>query len=607
MPLFPEFPAASGPEKRPEKKRSFFKRVGRFFVFFFCFIGILFSSAVGWRVYSLANNRLPQTFAPGTVLRLNLENELFETRPNDFIGSLTFGNPPTAADVILGLNRAAADPNISGLVAYMTKMSLPLAQIQEIRSAVRAFKKAGKKTVFYAPTIGELGGGLGMYYLASAFDEIRIQPGGEVGLAGIAVETPYFKKALLKLGIKPSFNARYEYKTGADSLNAEKMSAPEKENLTRIFNSFLDVMAADIAQDRPALKKAGVKQILQNGPYFADQALEMNLIDKVEYADVLEEELKQDDAEMIDVLDYAAATQPVAGRKTPVIAYIPAVGIIQFGESVFAGDSYRSILGFSSFSSTLREAADDESVKAIVIRLDSPGGGYTSSDAMRREIEHVKTVSQKPVICSMGSTAASGGYFVSLACDKVFADPATLTGSIGVFGGKLVIKDLLEKLNITVSSLKMGKNAGLFSMTQDFTAEQQKFFNASLDRVYQDFTNKVAARRGFSAKQIDALARGRVFTGVQAQRNGLIDATGGLSDALKDAAESAGLKASAPVVEFPVSPTRLEMLVSLLNSDAAVYLRKNIIQNGIVPNLKLWLNKLAQGDFRLFYNGLDAF
>lgn len=390
-------------------------------------------------------------------------------------------------------------------------------------------------------------------------------------------------------------------------MNAEKMSAPEKENLTRIFNSFLDVMAADIAQDRPALKKAGVKQILQNGPYFADQALEMNLIDKVEYADVLEEELKQDDAEMIDVLDYAAATQPAAGRKTPVIAYIPAVGIIQFGESVFAGDSYRSILGFSSFSSTLREAADDESVKAIVIRLDSPGGGYTSSDAMRREIEHVKTVSQKPVICSMGSTAASGGYFVSLACDKVFADPATLTGSIGVFGGKLVIKDLLEKLNITVSSLKMGKNAGLFSMTQDFTAEQQKFFNASLDRVYQDFTNKVAARRGFSAKQIDALARGRVFTGVQAQRNGLIDATGGLSDALKDAAESAGLKASAPVVEFPVSPTRLEMLVSLLNSDAAVYLRKNIIQNGIVPNLKLWLNKLAQGDFRLFYNGLDAF
>lgn len=144
-------------------------------------------------------------------------------------------------------------------------------------------------------------------------------------------------------------------------------------------------------------------------------------------------------------------------------------------------------------------------------------------------------------------------------------------------------------------------------MTQDFTAEQQKFFNASLDRVYQDFTNKVAARRGFSAKQIDALARGRVFTGDQAQRNGLIDATGGLSDALKDAAETAGLPASAPTVEFPVNPTRIEMLISLLNSDAAVYLKKNAARNGIVPNIKLWLERLVQGDFRLFYNGLNAF
>ena len=607
MPLFPEFPAVSGAEKRPVAKKSFLKRIGRFFIFFFCFVGIIFSSAIGFRVYSLMRGAVPHVFRPGTVLRLNLENELFESRPTDFIGSLTFGNPATAADVILGLNRAAADPNISGLVAYMTKISLSLTQIQEIRSAVQAFKKSGKKTVFYAPTIGELGGGLGMYYLAAAFDEIHIQPGGEVGLAGIAVETPYFKKALLKLGIKPSFNARYEYKTGADSLNADQMSAPEKENLTQIFNNFLDVMAADIAKDRPALQNADVKQILKNGPYFADQALEMKLVDKVEYADVLEEELKKQKAEIVDVLDYTAATRQVVNHKTPVIAYIPAVGIIQFGESLFAGDAYRSILGFSSFSSALREAADDESVKAIVIRLDSPGGGYTSSDAMRREIEHVKTVSQKPVICSMGSTAASGGYFVSLACDKVFADPATLTGSIGVFGGKLVFKDLLEKLNITVSSLKMGKNAGLFSMTQDFTAEQQKFFNASLDRVYQDFTNKVAARRGFSAKQIDALARGRVFTGDQAQRNGLIDATGGLSDALTDAAETAGLPASAPTVEFPVNPTRIEMLISLLNSDAAVYLKKNAARNGIVPNIKLWLERLVQGDFRLFYNGLNAF
>ena len=608
MPLFPDFsaPSPSVWGNQPVKKKSFFKRMIHFFTLFFCFIGFLFSLAVGIRFYSLTHSS-PAVFEPGTVLRLNLENELFETRPTDFIGSLTFGNPPTIADVILGLHRAANDPNVSGLVAYMTKTSLSLTQIQEIRSAVKAFKKAGKRTVFYAPTIGELGGGLGLYYLASAFDEIRIQPGGEVGLAGMAIETPYFKKALLNWGIKPSFNARYEYKTGADSLSAEKMSEPEKENLTNIMNSFLDTMANDIASDRPAFKKADIRQILQNGPYFADQALKMKLIDKVEYADVLEKEFKDENSKIIDVLDYSFATKPVIKNKEAVIAYIPAVGIIQFGESLFGGDAYRSILGFSSFSSTLREAADDEQVKAIVIRLDSPGGGYTSSDAMRREIEYVKTVSEKPIFCSMGSTAASGGYFVSLGCDKVFADPSTLTGSIGVFGGKLVFKDLLKKLDITVSSLKIGKNAGLFSMVQDFSEEQQKFFNDSLDRVYRDFTKKVAQKRNFTEKQIDKLARGRVFTGTQAKAKGLIDETGGLSETFSAAAEAAGLKTPYHVLEFPVSPTRLEMLISLLNSDAAVYLKKNLTQVSIFQRISLWLEKISQGDFRLFYNGLNAF
>ncbi len=607
MPLFPEFPPVSGNVKTSVFQKNIFKRIGRFFLFFFCFIGLLFSLAVGFRFYSLLRESSSFSVPAGTVLRFSLEDDLFESRPDDFIGSLTFGNPPTLADVVLGLNKAAADPNISGLVAYMTKMSLSLTQIQEIRSAVKAFKKAGKKTVFYAPTIGELGGGLGMYYLATAFDEIRIQPGGEVGLAGIAVEMPYFKKALLKLGIKPSFNARYEYKTGADTLSAEKMSAPEKENLTQIFNSFLNVMAADIASDRPMLDKTKVRQILQDGPYFADQALKMKLVDKVEYADVLETQLKDQHKNIIDMLDYVSAVNRISDHETPGIAYIPAVGIIQFGDSLFGGDAYRSILGFSSFGGVLREAADNESVKAIVIRLDSPGGGYTSSDAMRREIEYVKNVSKKPIICSMGSTAASGGYFVSLACDKVFASASTLTGSIGVFGGKLVLKDMLKKLNITVDTLKMGKNAGLFSTTQDFSAEQQQFFNASLDRVYQDFTTKVASRRGFSPRQIDAVARGRVFTGEQAKNNGIIDEVGGLSEALKAAAETAGLPESAPVIEFPVNPTRIEMLISLLNSDTAVYLKKSIAQKGIVPQIKLWLQRLSSGDFRLFYNGFGAF
>ena len=611
MSLFPEtLPTSEQVWHSVPQKKSFLRKGLRILSFFFCLIGIIFTAAVSIKVYSLAKKNAPIVFEPGTILRMNLTHELYEARPTDLIGSVTFGDQPTIADIVMGLHRAADDPNITTLVAYMTNTNIGLTHVQEIREAVKVFRNAGKKTIFYAPTFGELGRDMALYYLASAFEEIRLQPSGELGLSGIAVETPYFKKALLKLGIKPSFEARYEYKSGASSLSAEEMSAPERKNLVQILDSFLDVMAAEIGKDR-GIDPKQMKNILKNGPYFANQALEMKLVDKIEYPDVLEAELKKQSKEgrldLVDLFEYTAATVSEIKPKTPVIAYIPAVGIIQFGESVFGGDSYRSILGYSSFSSMLRDAADDEDVKAIVIRLDSPGGGYTPSDSIRREIEYVKSVSQKPIVCSMGSTAASGGYFISLGCDKVLADEATLTGSIGVFGGKLVFKDLLDKLDITVSSLKMGKNAGIFSMTQDFTAEQSLFFNEALNKIYQDFTAKVAARRGFSANKTNSVARGRVFTGTQAVENGLIDQTGGLFASFTAAAEMAELPSPFNVVEFPIRPTRLQMLIGLLNSDTAVYLKKSILIRGFVPSVKAWMIRLLEGDFRLFYNGLNAF
>ena len=611
MPLFPETsPDTPQVWHSVPRKKSFWQKTVRFLKGFFCIVGIIFTFAFAVRAYSLTKRNEPAVFESGTVLRMNLTQDLYEARPTDLIGSVTFGDQPTIADVVIGLHRAADDPNITTLVAYMTNTAVGLTHVQEIREAVKAFRKAGKKTIFYAPTFGELGHGMALYYLASAFEEIRLQPSGELGLSGIAIETPYFKKALLKLGIKPSFEARYEYKSGASSLSDEQMSAAERKNLVQILDSFLDVMAAEIGEDR-GIEPDQMKNILKNGPYFANQALEMKLVDKIEYPDVLETELKKQSEDerlkIVDLFEYTAATASEIKPKTPVIAYIPAVGIIQFGESIFGGDSYRSILGNSSFSSMLRNAADDEDVKAIVIRLDSPGGGYTPSDSIRREIEYVKSVSQKPIVCSMGSTAASGGYFISLGCDKVLADEATLTGSIGVFGGKLVFKDLLDKLDITVSSLKMGKNAGMFSMTQDFTTEQSLFFNEALNKIYQDFTAKVAARRGFSASKTNSVSRGRVFTGAQAFENGLIDQIGGLFVSFETAAKMANLPSPFNVVEFPIRPTRLEMLIGLLNSDMAIYLKKSILNQGIVPSVKAWMSRLLEGDFRLFYNGLNAF
>lgn len=604
MPIFPETSSDSVPVQN-----NFFRKIKRFLTSFFCLLG-LFVFLTALARFCMSPGKDPAVFAPGTVLKMNLSSGLYESRPTDLIGSITFGNAPTVADVVLGLYRAAKDPNIETLVAYMTNTELSLSQAQEIREAVKAFRNAGKKTVFYAPTFGELGGGMTLYYLATAFEEIRMQPSGEVGLAGISVETPYFKKALLKWGITPSFEARYEYKSGADSLNEEEMSAAERTNLLEILDDMLTVIAEQTGADR-GIDPDKMKNILKDGPYFADQALKAGLIDKTEYPDVLETELKkksgEKENELVDIFDYVAETSPEIKSNTPVIAYVPAVGVIQFGESVFGGDSYRSILGNSSFSSMLREAADDKNVKAVVIRLDSPGGGYAPSDAIRREIEYVKEQSGKPVVCSMGGTAASGGYFISLGCDRVLADQATLTGSIGVFGGKLVFKDLLEKLDINVSSLKIGKNAGLFSMASDFSEEQKRFFNQALDRVYTDFTAKVAARRNFSPQKTNDVARGRVFTGKQAAEVGLIDGIGGLYASFGAAAEMARLPEPFFVVEYPVAPTRLELLLQLLDSEMGVSLRKSVFNNGALPAVKSWLTRLTGGDFTLFYGGLPSF
>lgn len=573
-----------------ENKKSVFSRIAAVLNYFFCIIGIFVCLAAA---FVLIHRETPQPFKANTALRLSFDTDLYEDRPSDLAGALTFGNPPTVADVVLGLNRAAQDPKITALIGYLPTVDLSLAQIQEIRDAVIAFGATGKATVVFAPSFGELGGGLGAYYLATAFKEIRMQPTGEVGVAGISVESPYFRKALEKIGIHPSFGARYEYKTGADSLTGETMSAAERENMKSLIDGFLTQAAADIGKARiiPADK---MKKILTDGPYFADEALKLRLIDKADYVDGLEDEIREKYDETVDFFDYAYATEPHPSAKDDVFALIPAVGAIQTGDSVFGGGAYASVLGTSTFSDNLRNAADDDTVKAIIVRLDSPGGGYIPSDTLWRELNYVKSVKNKPVVCSIASMAASGGYFMTLGCDAVFAEPSAITGSVGVFGGKLVFKDLLQKLNIGVSNINVGKNAGLSSAANDFTPEQRKFFEQSLDRVYKDFTAKVAERRNFDAKKIDAVARGRVFTGMQAVENGLIDGIGGLTQALEKAAELSGLKHPLPLVEYPIQPTRFEMLSDFLMSG-------KLKTAGVVPAFKAW----AKRDFRVFFNGFS--
>lgn len=601
MSLFSSIP--STPASKPTFWEKTKKNVSRFCLVFFYGLGIITFLSICVKVVMAIHLHSTAFSVPqNTVLRLDLDTNLYESRPTDFVSSITFGNSPTVADVVMGLNRAAKDKKVTMLFAYMTKTNLSLAQIQEIREALIAFKKTGKKTIVYAPTLGDMGGGLGVYYLATAFDEIWVQPTGEVGVAGIGVEMPYLKNALEKLGAKASFSSRYEYKTGADLMTASKMSEPERENLTNLLESFFEQITLDVAEARKLPIKE-TRKLLLSGPYDATKAKELKLIDHAEYADVLEERLKEEAKKVHDFFDYAFVTEPSLSLKTPVIAYIPATGVIQYGESVFGGESHSSIMGTSSIGHSLRQAADDDTVKAIVLRIDSPGGGYGASDALWREIHYVKEIKEKPIVCSLGSAAASGGYFISLACDKVIAQPSTITGSIGVFGGKMVFKELLDKLEITVNAVKIGENSGILSMATDFNESQKKYFNEALDRVYQDFTEKVAKRRGFTEKQIDSVARGRVFTGREALQNGLIDGIGGIQTALKEASQMAGQDKTLPIIEYPLPPTRMEMLIQFLNSGSINVLTGKQNFKGYVPAIKSWIKRMSSGDFRLYYPG----
>ena len=321
MPLFSAVSSSESPSHS-----SFFRKakeaLRRFFNVFFYGLGIIMFLSICLKVWGAVQMHAAMAVADGTALRLDLDTDLYETRPDDFIGALTFGNAPTVADVVTGLRRAAEDKKITMLVASLTRSNLSLAQVQEIRSALAAFRKSGKKAIVYAPTLGELGGGLNAYYLATAFDEIWVQPTGEVGVSGMGFEMPYIRRALEKLGIRPSFSARYEYKTGADMMTASHMSEAERKNLTDLLDNLLQRIAADVADAR-GLSEKEARRLLTSGPYDAPKARSLKLIDKVEYVDVLEKRVKEENADIRDFFDYAAVSAPFISEKTPVVAYIP--------------------------------------------------------------------------------------------------------------------------------------------------------------------------------------------------------------------------------------------------------------------------------------------
>ncbi|HHQ49030.1 MAG TPA: signal peptide peptidase SppA, partial [Acidobacteria bacterium] len=393
-----------------------------------------------------------------------------------------------------------------------------------------------------------------VYYVASACDEISLNPAGDVNLIGFSVRSPFIRGTLDKLEIKPEFPGRGAYKTARFMYTKKDFTPEAREMMTWLIGSLEDQLVNGVASRRK-LEPATVREIMDRGPLSADEALKAGLVDDLEDWYAFSDRLKKkagNDLDFVSLDAYLKAHQPPS--MGPRIAVITAVGAIARGRSgrdanpLFGGER----MGSDTIAAAWRKVRKTSSIKAVVFRIDSPGGSAVASEIIRQEME--RTAKKIPVVVSMSNYAASGGYWITCGARKIIADPATLTASIGVFGGHLNMDGFWrDKLGITFGRLDSNRNSAIYGGLEDWTDEQRAIVNRMLDRIYGRFTKLVAASRKMTPEQVDAMGEGRVFTGQQALDKGLVDGLGGFDEALAEAKKLAGISPETAVrlVDYP--------------------------------------------------------
>ncbi|MEO8558355.1 MAG: signal peptide peptidase SppA [Rhodospirillales bacterium] len=475
------------------------------------------------------------------VLKLDLHQTPVEAGGSG-LQALLADDHAMLSDVIGTLLQARNDDRVAGILLLTGDQSPGIAATQELREAIGAFRASGKFVVAFANSFGEGGNGTGAYYLASAADEVWLQPSGDFAVTGISIETPFLKGALDKLGVSVQGGQRYEYKTAPNSLTESDFTKAHRENIQALVDSLLSQIVGDLSKSR-GLAGEVVRRLIDSGPLSPTDARAAKLIDKLAYRDEVDSYVLKragGNSGLFSYDDYRKITSKPFS-KGPVIALIKGVGAITSGDNAYSLASDEQTLGSDDVVEALRKAVDDSDVRAIILRIDSPGGSYVASDTIYREVQRARAKG-KPVIVSMGNVAASGGYFIALPADLIVASPGTITGSIGVFGFKPLADQLIANLGINVGQIKGGTNAGMESPFRPYTPEQLSKLNQSLDRIYADFAKKTGAARKMTPQQIDAVARGRVWSGLDAKRLGLIDELGGLTLAIGYAKAAAGIE-----------------------------------------------------------------
>ena len=527
----------------------------------------IIAAFVVWLYLPKVEHALPDN----AVLVVNLADGITEALPDSPFARASIGNVIVMRDLVQGLEAARGDDRVKGVVVRLGSGDLGMAQAQEIRDAVAGFRRGGKFALAFAESFGEAGDGDRHYYLAAAFDQVWLQPSGEVQLTGVLLEAPFVKKLLDDLGIAPRLDRRQEFKGAADTFTSERMPAPVRENLQRLADSWLEQMAEGIAGGR-RMDAEQARGLIDRGPFLAEEAAELGLVDRLGYWDDVTSEVRTragDDAKLVAFGSYAAGLSPPSDAAKIAIVY--GLGPVQLSASEEKSLFDSHAMASEIVAGALRSAIEDREVKAIIFRIDSPGGSYVGADTIWREVDHARRAG-KPLIVSMGDTAASGGYFVAAPSRSIVAEPGTITGSIGVFGGKFVLSGLWKEIGIGWDGVTAGANADIMSFNHDYSPAGWAYLQRSLDRIYGDFTSKVAAGRRLPPDKVQEVAKGQVWSGADARARGLVDELGGLGTALRLARTAVGLDPAAPVrlEQFPPPRNELEELLGRFLGSAFV-------------------------------------
>ncbi len=492
----------------------------------------------------------------------------------------------TLATALQRMDKASRDDELEGVILHINGPSIGWAKLNELRTGIQKMRQKGRKVYAWMESASTKD-----YLLATACDEIILPESGMLMMPGLRAEISFYKNLFDMLSIQPQMLRVGEFKSAAEPYSRSEMSPAFREEMEAILDDYYRQIVEMIAQSRK-LTPDQVKAVIDVGLHSATDAKKLGLIDRVGYEDSITEQIKGDrkDAEvkfakgygkkkldtdfsgitgMAKMMNLMMGVEPTTRKSTAAkIAIINAVGPIVSGNSSadFMGDES---MGSTTIIKAIRQARDDSTVKAIVLRVDSPGGSALASDLMWHELETLE--GKKPFVVSMGDVAASGGYYIAMGADRIFAEPGTLTGSIGVVGGKLAFEKFYEKIGITTSVVHRGKNSGVLSMTTPFSDGELETMQKMLNDIYAQFTTKAAAGRKMDVEKLEKMARGRVYTGAQALKLGLVDELGTLADAIAFAKKSAGLDPDQKLERLdlpkPISP--FEQLFGPVDPSAA--------------------------------------